>query len=44
MTTYTQHQVSEIKNSNISSIHSQPTTPTENIKQTIAEKNHHSNL
>ena len=28
MTTYNQHQVSEIKSSHISSIHSQPTTPT----------------
>ena len=30
--TYNQHQVSEIKHSNISSIHSQPINPTVNIK------------
>ena len=32
MTTYNQHQVSEIKHSHISTIHSQPTTPTVNVK------------
>ena len=48
MTTYNQYQVSEIKSSYISSIHSQPTTPTAHTHThthtTIEKKTHQSNL
>ena len=44
ITTYNQHQVSEIKHSLISSIQSQPINPTANIKKTIAKKHHQSIL
>ena len=44
ITTYNQHQVSEIKHSHISYIHSQPINPTANVKTKYWKKNHQSIL